>query len=99
MGVEQFTEAQSLGRRRSCLCDGWWTAIAVLLLYVRLVEKRKLQSLGFRRIRTGDVVVGLGGGVVALAGVGSIFLLVFPFLHIARANKYTNSRRRRYGGA
>jgi membrane protease YdiL (CAAX protease family) len=43
--------------------------------------------MGFRKIRTADAAVGLGGGVVALAGVGAIFLLLFPFLHISEGKQ------------
>lgn len=65
----------------------WWAAIAGLLFYVLIFEGRAPSSVGFRKIRVGDVAVGLAGGVVALAGLGTIFFLIFPLLHVSEGQQ------------
>jgi len=60
----------------------WWAVVALVLFYVLLAEKRPLGSIGFRPPGVRDILIGLGGGVVILAGLASIYYVIFPALHV-----------------
>ncbi len=60
----------------------WWIAVVVLLLYVALVERRPFSSIGFRRLDWRDILIALGTAVVSVVGIGLIYGLLFPALHL-----------------
>jgi len=60
----------------------WWALLAALLLYVLIVERRALSSIGFKRPTWKTFVYGIGGGLVAAFGIGAIFALLFPLLSL-----------------
>jgi membrane protease YdiL (CAAX protease family) len=60
----------------------WWSIVILLLLYVRKIEIRPLSSIGFRRPRFSDVLIGIAAGVIALAGIAAIFYGIFPAFHL-----------------
>jgi uncharacterized protein len=61
----------------------WWTAITLVLLYVRLIERRPFSSIGFRSLGFADVLIGILAGVVILAGLAGIYYRLFPALHLS----------------
>jgi uncharacterized protein len=60
----------------------WWALIASVLLYVRLVERRPLTSIGFRRPGIRGVLIAIPFGVVMLAGLAAIYYILFPAFHL-----------------
>jgi len=60
----------------------WWALVALVLLYVRFVEGRPLESIGFRRLDLKGGLLAIAGAVVMLAGLAGIYYLVFPALHL-----------------
>jgi membrane protease YdiL (CAAX protease family) len=60
----------------------WWILFAVVLLYVLFVERLPLSSLGFRRPGLADIAIAVGAGIVAVVGIGLIFVFVLPALHL-----------------
>jgi uncharacterized protein len=65
----------------------YWTLVALTLLYVTLVERRPLSSIGFRRPTVADCVIGLAAGVVTLAGLWLLYALVLPMLQLSEAEQ------------
>jgi uncharacterized protein len=61
----------------------WWAAVAAVLVYVRFAEREPLGSIGFRRPRWKDILLGIACGIVILAGLAAILYVVFPALHIS----------------
>jgi membrane protease YdiL (CAAX protease family) len=61
----------------------WWLLFVVVLLYVLLVERKPLSSLGYRAPGVLDVVLGVLAGVVAVVGIGIIFQKVLPAMHLS----------------
>ena len=61
----------------------WWAVVASVLFFVLLAEKRPLGSIGFRPPGVRDILIGLGGGVVILAGLALIYIVIFPALHVS----------------
>lgn len=60
----------------------WWIYVAAILLYVRLVERRPLSSIGFRRLGAANAAIGVLGGVAVLAVLGTMYFVVLPALHL-----------------
>jgi len=60
----------------------WWAVVAFVLLYVRLVEKRPLSSIGFRPLGIPGLLLGILAGVITLAGLAAIYFVLFPALHV-----------------
>ena len=60
----------------------WWIAVAVVLLYVVLVERKPLSSIGLRRPSAMTLLIGAVTGVLMVIGVVTIFFVVFPMLHL-----------------
>ena len=60
----------------------WWVAVAVVLLYVRLVERRPLASVGFRKFGIVSLISGIITGILLVVGVVVIYGYVFPLLHL-----------------
>ncbi|HEX3430783.1 MAG TPA: CPBP family intramembrane glutamic endopeptidase [Rhizomicrobium sp.] len=61
----------------------WWIAVAVVLLYVLLVERRSVASIGLRRPKLWDLVPAVIAGLLLVAGIIVIYQIVFPLLHLA----------------
>lgn len=59
----------------------WWTLVALLLSYVRWVERRPLESIGFRKPGAWGIVVGIAAGIVLLAALAGIYIVLLPALH------------------
>lgn len=60
----------------------WWVLVALVLLYVALIERRPLASIGFRRPRSRDILAAIGAAVIALGGMVLIYSVLFPALHL-----------------
>ena len=60
----------------------WWGMVAAVLLYVLLAERRPLASVGFRTPGFRDILIGIAGGIVMLAGLALIYYVIFPALHV-----------------
>lgn len=58
-----------------------WSWVALMLLYVGVVERRPLSSIGFRRPGVWDGVLGALTGVLILAALGLMYYVLFPLLH------------------
>jgi membrane protease YdiL (CAAX protease family) len=58
-----------------------WAWVAAMLLYVRLVERRPLSSIGFRALGVKDGLIAILAGVVILASLALIYYVLFPALH------------------
>ncbi len=69
----------------------WWALLVVVLLYVLIAERRSLASIGFKRPGWRTFVFGFLAAVVAIAGITTIYLDVFPVLgltmNMAEMNK------------
>jgi hypothetical protein len=49
----------------------WWALVALLLSYVRWVERLPLASIGFRKPGICSILIGVAAGIVLLAGLDS----------------------------
>jgi uncharacterized protein len=58
----------------------WWALLALVILYVRVVERRPLASIGLTRPTWKTWAWGIGAGIVATFGVGAVLGLLFPLL-------------------
>lgn len=58
----------------------WWALFAIVLLYIRVVERRPLSSVGLHRATWKTAVFGIVFGIVAVLGITAIYLVVFPKL-------------------
>lgn len=59
----------------------WWLLTFGVYAYVFLVERRPLDSIGFRRPSVVDIVLAVITGVLMVAGIIVIYSVVFPLLH------------------
>ncbi len=59
-----------------------WLAVAVLILYVLLVERCPLSSIGFRKLRLWDIPIAILAGVLMVATIMVIYSVIFPALHL-----------------
>ena len=65
-------------------CEGvLWFLTAVLILYVLKVERRPLASIGLKKPTWKTWVFGILGGIVMVAGMATIYLVVFPALGVS----------------
>jgi len=70
----------------------WWLATLVLVLYVRMVERRPLASIGLTRPSLSGLALGAAAGVVVTIVVGVLYLWILPALHLAdQAASTTNA--------
>lgn len=69
----------------------WWVLAAAMLIYVVAVEGLPLSSIGFRKPGVWDIVLGILAGVLLFVGVGVIYALVIPAMHLAPQAKAANS--------
>lgn len=60
----------------------YWALVAATLLYVVCVEKRPLASIGLRRPRIVDVLIGLAFAAAVIAGLAALYLVVLPALRL-----------------
>jgi uncharacterized protein len=58
----------------------WWALLVVVLVYVLVVERRSLASIGFRRPDWKTFVFGIAAGIVTVVGITTIYFVVFPRL-------------------
>lgn len=65
----------------------WWALLILILVYVLAVERKSLVTIGFRRPRAWDIVLGVLAGVAAVVGIGLIVTLVLPALHLSVERK------------
>ncbi len=65
----------------------WSTVVALVLLYVLLVEGRPLKSIGMRAPRVRDILLGIAAGVVIVAGLALIYYVLFPLLHVSESQE------------
>jgi len=63
----------------------WWILTLSVLFYVRRVECRPLSSIGFRSVSLKDLLIGLGAGIVMIAGLAGIYYGVLPALHLSES--------------
>ncbi|HEY5337921.1 MAG TPA: CPBP family intramembrane glutamic endopeptidase [Rhizomicrobium sp.] len=68
----------------------WWVLFVAILLYVLFVEREALSSIGFRRPGVLDIVLGIVAAIVAVFGIGFLFSVVLPALHLNMAQKIGN---------
>lgn len=61
----------------------WAVLFVAILLYVLLVEREPLASIGFRRPGVGDLGAGLLAAVISFLGIGIIVQVVLPLLHMS----------------
>lgn len=61
----------------------WWALVVAMLLYVVAIERKSLSSIGFRAPGVWDIVLGILAGILLFAGVGVIYGIVLPALHLA----------------
>jgi membrane protease YdiL (CAAX protease family) len=66
-----------LGRRTL-----WWALFAAVVLYVVLVERNSLATLGYRAPGLMDVALGIIAALIAVVGIGMIFQIVLPAIHL-----------------
>jgi membrane protease YdiL (CAAX protease family) len=59
----------------------WWALVVVVLLYVLLIEREPLSSMGFRRFGIRGVLTAVPAGILMVVGIVLIFTVVFPALH------------------
>ena len=60
----------------------FWGLTIALLIYVTVVEKRPLKSIGLKRTSWRTLIFGICGGLVMLVGIGLIYGVVFRLLHL-----------------
>jgi uncharacterized protein len=59
----------------------WWALVAMLLGYVRWVERLPLSSIGFSKPGIRNILIGIAAGIVVFAGLAGIYLVLLPALH------------------
>lgn len=59
----------------------FWVIVAVVLLYVRFIERRPLSSIGLRKPGGLDLVLAVATGALIVALLAAMYLVVFPALH------------------
>jgi uncharacterized protein len=60
----------------------WWALFVAVMLYVLLVERKTLASIGYRAPGVLDVVLGIVAALIAIFGIGMIFQIVLPAMHL-----------------
>lgn len=60
----------------------WWAAVAIILFYVVLIERRPLSSIGFRRPKRLDILAAIGAAILGVGGIVVIYAVLFPALHL-----------------
>lgn len=65
----------------------WWGLAALILAYVRMVERRPLSSIGLKRPSAAQLLQSVGMGLLGVAGLALIYLLILPALHLTEAQQ------------
>jgi hypothetical protein len=65
----------------------WWALFIVIFAYVLLVEHRPLSTIGYRRPNGWDIAIAIFAAVIAVVGIGIIFSVVLPALHLTMKQK------------
>ena len=65
----------------------WWAVVVFVLAYGGFVDRRPLSSLGFHTLTKIDFVAAMVAAVVIVAGLATIYFLVFPWLGISENNQ------------
>ncbi|MBS0274493.1 MAG: CPBP family intramembrane metalloprotease [Proteobacteria bacterium] len=65
----------------------WWALFILILAYTLAIERKPLSSIGFRKPRLTDIVFAVAFAVAGVAGIGLIFGLVLPALHLTLTQK------------
>lgn len=60
----------------------WWGLVLIVLLYVRVVERRPLSTIGFKRLTGKSVLWGIAGGIAILTFAGLSIIILLPLLHL-----------------
>lgn len=60
----------------------WWALTAVMLIYVLVIERRPLSSIGFKTANWGDLALSMLAAGLIVVGMGLIYSMVFPLLHL-----------------
>ncbi len=68
----------------------WWALVTVVFLYVLLIEKRQLSSIGCRRFGLRDVGGAIAAGVLLIVGIMLISTVVFGALHLQMNTRVMN---------
>lgn len=61
----------------------WWIYVAVMLVYVRMVERRPLRSIGVRSTNLGGLGLGAAAGIVITVALWVLYARVLPALHLS----------------
>lgn len=61
----------------------FWAMAASVLLYVLIVERRPLSSIGFKRLTWWSLVYAVGASIAGFLLVQGIVQFVFPLLHLS----------------
>jgi membrane protease YdiL (CAAX protease family) len=64
----------------------WWAVVAIMLAFIRVVERRPFASIGIRPMGRVDVLVAVAAGIAILAGLAGIFYLVLPRLGLSEGD-------------
>jgi len=68
----------------------WWGLVVVVLLYVLIVERRSLTSIGFCRPTWQTFGFGILAAFLLVSGILTIYFVIFPFFHL-KANAAAGS--------
>jgi len=60
----------------------WWALFAAIVIYVLVVERKALSSLGYRMPGLGDIGFGVLAAIAMFMGTGMLFQFVLPALHL-----------------
>lgn len=65
----------------------FWLMAALLVLHVRCIERRPLQSVGLRKPQWKSLAWGVGGAAAMVAGMAFIYLVVFPAMNVTEESQ------------
>jgi membrane protease YdiL (CAAX protease family) len=60
----------------------FWAVTLIVILYILVVERRPLSSIGLGRPTWRTLAFGIAGGVVLTVGFGLFSAVILPFLHL-----------------
>lgn len=61
----------------------FWALTALLIVFILMVERRSLSSIGLRWPNWKSVIFGIIGAVVTIAGMAAIYMVIFPALGLS----------------
>jgi uncharacterized protein len=59
----------------------WWMLAALVLSYVRWVERRPLTSIGLKKLGIWNILIWIAAGIVLFTGLVGIYYVIFPAIH------------------